>query len=220
MICGGGRTTYYLEAMLQKGNINSTVIECDKNLCHELAEQYSCTVLNGNGTDQQLLMEEGIDKVDAFLALSDVDEENAIMSMYAKNLGVSKVVTLISTMSYIDFFKSVGLDTIVSPKSSTTAYILRYVRSMTNVRDSEIESLHKFMEDKVEALEFSVKSDIEDVTDVPLKNLRLRPDTLIACIVHRDKIIIPTGNDVITKGDTVIVVTSGAIIDSIRDVIT
>ena len=91
---------------------------------------------------------------------------------------------------------------------------------MTNVRDSEIESLHKFMEDKVEALEFSVKSDIEDVTDVPLKNLRLRPDTLIACIVHRDKIIIPTGNDVITKGDTVIVVTSGAIIDSIRDVIT
>ena len=142
------------------------------------------------------------------------------MSMYAKNLGVSKVVTLISTMSYIDFFKSVGLDTIVSPKSSTTAYILRYVRSMTNVRDSEIESLHKFMEDKVEALEFSVKSDIEDVTDVPLKNLRLRPDTLIACIVHRDKIIIPTGNDVITKGDTVIVVTSGAIIDSIRDVIT
>lgn len=220
MICGGGRTTYYLEAMLQKGNINSTVIERDKNLCHELAEQYSCTVLNGNGTDQQLLMEEGIDKVDAFLALSDVDEENAIMSMYAKNLGVSKVVTLISTMSYIDFFKSVGLDTIVSPKSSTTAYILRYVRSMTNVRDSEIESLHKFMEDKVEALEFSVKSDIEDVTDVPLKNLRLRPDTLIACIVHRDKIIIPTGNDVITKGDTVIVVTSGAIIDSIRDVIT
>ena len=76
------------------------------------------------------------------------------------------------------------------------------------------------MDDKVEALEFSVKSDIEDVTDVPLKNLRLRPDTLIACIVHRDKIIIPTGNDVITKGDTVIVVTSGAIIDSIRDVIT
>lgn len=219
LICGGGRTTYYLEFMLENSRIHSTVIEPDKTLCHELAEQYSCTVINGSVTNQDLLIEEGLEKSDAFLALSDVDEENAIISMYAKNKGVNKIVTLISTMSYIDFFKNAGLDSIVSPRSSTTAYILRYVRAMNNVRDSEIESLHRIMDDKIEALEFIIKDSIEGLTDIPLKKLKSRSGILIACIVHRDKVIIPTGEDMMQKGDTVIIISNGEKMNSVKDII-
>lgn len=218
LIVGGGRITYYLEALLKRGRINSTVIEEDPDRCQELAEQYDCTVIRGNGTRQELLLEEGLDSCDALLALSDVDEENAIVSMYAKTRGARKAITLIRTMSYVDFFKGVGLDSIVSPRSSTATYILRYVRSMTNVRGSEIESLHKLLSEKVEALEFIIKEDIPGLTEQPLKKLRFRRGVLIACIVHQDKILIPTGDDVISNGDTVIVVT-GERVGGIKDIL-
>ena len=209
LIVGGGRITYYLQAMLQRGKIQSTVIERDKALCRELAEQYACTVICDNGTKQELLREEGLENADAFLALSSVDEENAIVSMYAKTVARGKIVTNISTMSYIDLFKGVGLESIVSPQAATATDIIRYVRSMANAHEaSEIESLHRFMENRVEALEFNVKKSIEGITDIPLKQLRPRAGVLIACIVRRDRVIIPSGDDEIRSGDAVIVVTT------------
>lgn len=219
LIVGGGRTTYYLEGLLQKGKIRSTVIEKNKALCHELAEQFPCNVICDNGTKQELLLEEGIENADAFLALSDVDEENAIVSMYAKTQRVRKVVTMISAMPYIDFFKGVGLESIVSPKSSTTAFILRYVRGIANTHeDSEIESLHKLMDGQAEALEFVIKEEIAGLTDVPLKSLRSRRGVLVACIMRGTEILFPTGDDMIKNGDTVIVVTTGGQMKSIKDI--
>ena len=219
IIFGGGRITYYLEQLLQKSKITSTVIEKDKTRCRELAEQYSCTVVCDNGTNQDVLLEEGIERTDALLALSGVDEENAIVSMYAKTVGVKKIVTLISTMQYVDFFKSVGLESIVSPKSSMTALTLRYVRALANTMDSEIESLHRIMDDRVEALEFTIKDDVDGVTGIPLKDLKTKKGLLIACIVKKDRIIIPSGADVISKGDTVIVVTVDDKIDNIKEIL-
>lgn len=219
LIVGGNRITYYLEALLQKGKINSTVIEQDEQLCRELAEEYPCTVICNDGTNQDVLLEEGLAKTDAFLALSDTDEENAIISMYAKTQETNKIITLISAISYIDLFKSVGLESIVSPKFSTAAYILRYVRSMSNVRGAEIEALHKLMDGKVEVLEFRIKESIRDFTDIPLKEMKLRSGVLIACIVHKDKIIIPSGNDVISRGDTVLIVTTEAQIQEIGEIL-
>ena len=219
LIVGGGRTSYYLQALMQRGKINSTVIEKNETLCRELAEQYGCTVVRGNGTDQELLLEEGLGKTDAFLALSDIDEENALTSIYAKAQNVPKIITMISTMSYIDFFKGAGLESIVSPKSSTATFILRYVRSLANTTDSEIEALHKMMDDQVEALEFTVKDKIDGITDVTLKDLKSRNGVLIACIVHGSEIIIPSGHDMISVGDTVIVITTGGQMKSIRDIL-
>lgn len=218
LIVGGGRITYYLEALLQRARINSTVIEKDPVLCEELAEQYDCTVIHGNGTRQELLEEEGLNRCDAILALSDVDEENAIVSMYARTRGVGKAITLIRAMSYVDFFKGVGLDSIVSPRSSTATHILRFVRSMSGVRGSEIESLHRLLSGQVEALEFLIKENIRGLTGQPLKKLHFRRGVLIACIVHHDKILIPTGDDVISNGDTVIVVT-GERVRGIKDIL-
>ena len=197
----------------------STVIEHNEARCRELAEDFSCTVICDDGTKQELLLAEGIESADAFLALSDVDEENAIISMYAKTKNVHKIVTMIGSMSYVDLFKNVGLETIVSPKFSTATYILRYVRSMANVRGEEIESLHTFMDGRVEALEFLVKDAIDGVTDVPLKQLRPKSGVLIACIVRRDRVIIPSGDDVIQKGDTVIVVTTRGTLKGMRDIV-
>ena len=219
LIVGGGHTTYYLEALLQKAKIKSTVIEKNKALCRELAEDFDCTVLCADGTNQELLLEEGLAKTDAFIALSDMDEENAIVSMYAKTQGTSKVITMISSFSYLELFKGVGLDSIVSPKSSTASHITRFVRAMSNVRGSEIESLHKLLEDKVEALEFLVKEEIDDLTSVPIRELRLRNGVLIACILRKDKILIPSGNDIIERGDTVIIVTTESQIKEIKEIL-
>ena len=220
LIAGGGRTTYYLEEMLAKGGIRSTVIERDKELCQELAEAFDCTVICDSGIKQERLLEEGIEHTDAFLALSGVDEENAIMSMYAKTKKLQKIVTMIGSMSYVEMFRGVGLESIVSPKVSTATYILRYVRSMANLRaDSEIQSLYKMMEGQVEALEFSVKEEIEGLTDVPLMKLPLRRDVLIAVIVHEGKVLIPTGSDCIRAGDTVVVMVADEKTKSIKDIL-
>lgn len=219
VIVGGGRTTYYLEDLLRDSKINSTVIEADESLCDELAKEFDCTVLCDDGTSQDVLLEQGIGNADAFIALSDVDEENAIVSMYAKTQNTKKVITMISTMSYIDLFKGVGLDSIVSPKTSTASIILRYVRSMANVRGSEIESLHKIMDEQIEVLEFTVKEEIEDMTGIPIKELKLREGVLIACIVHDNKITIPSGADIISDGDTVIIVTSVGKIKGLKEIL-
>ncbi len=219
LIAGGGRTTYYLEERLQKSGIRSTVIEKDEEGCTALAEAFRCTVVCGRPTKRERLHEEGLEHADAFLALSGDDEDNVITSLYAKAQGVPKVVTMVKHESYLDIFKSAGLDTIVSPKSSTVTNIVRYLRSMARARDAEIESLHRFMDDKVEALEFAIKEEIYGITYIPLRDLRCRAGILIACIVHRGEIVIPNGNDMIMPGDTVIVVTTGGKLNRMKDII-
>jgi trk system potassium uptake protein TrkA len=220
LIAGGGRVTYYLEQLLSEGHISSTVIDKDKLTCRQLAEGFRCTVVCDDPTKQETLLAEGLPRVDAFLALSELDEENAIVSLYAKTQGVSKIVTLIRKISYIDFFKSAGLESIVSPKSSTVSRILQYVRSHAHVQDSKIESLHKLMDGSVEALEFLVQEEIEGLTDLPLRELAMVDNVLIACIMRDGAISIPTGNDTIRRGDTVVVVTkSGTQMDSIGDIL-
>ena len=219
LIVGGGRMTYYLLNHLQKAKIRATVIEPDKQRCRELAEKFNCNVIREDGTNQSVLREEGINNADAFLALSSEDEENAIVSLYAKSQGTKKIITLISAMQYVELFKSMGLDGIVSPKYSTSNEILRYVRSLAVTKDIEIESLHKLMDENFEALECVIKEPVEGITGIPLKNLKLRRDVLIASIVHKDKIVIPSGNDKMESGDTVILFTSGVEINDIKDIL-
>ena len=223
LIVGGGRTTHYLQKMLHQSKISMTIIEKNKARCHELAENCPCTVICDNGTKQELLLEEGLEQIDAFLAISDSDEENVIISMYAKTVSRGKTITRINSMSYAELFDDIGLDGIISPQTSTVNNIVRYARSVANAHmddeTSEIESLHRFMNDCMETLEFRIKKDIEGITGVPLKLLRKKPGILIACIVRNNRVIIPNGNDEIHSGDTVIVVTAQEQMKNITDIL-
>lgn len=220
LIVGGGRTTYYLASMLSKGLLSdTTIIEHDEALCREISDEFNIPVINADGTKQETLLEEGIEKADAFLALSDVDEENAIVSMYAKNLKVPRIITMIRSLPYIDFFRDIGLDSIVSPKSETVDYILKFVRGMAGAKDSEIEALHTVMDGKLEALEFIIKEKIEGLTGTPLSEVKRIKNSIIACIVRNNSIIIPSGTDKIIVGDRVIVMTGGKTLNNIKDIL-
>ena len=222
LIVGGGRTTYYLLGMLRHSKIRTKIIEKDKSLCRELAEQYSCPVICDNGTKQELLLEEDLEYVDAFLALSDSDEENVIVSMYAKTIAQGKIITRINSMTYAEIFKEIGLDGIVSPQHSTVSEIIRYVRSIANAHkdeSSEIESLHRFMDDRLEVLEFLIKKEIEGITGIPLRKLQSRKGVLITCIVRNNRIIIPSGDDRILPGDKVIIVTPQGLMKGLKDIL-
>ena len=218
LIAGGGRTTYYLAKLLGRSVSGVTIIERDIAKCEALSSEYNIAVTHGDLTKQDLLLEEGLEKCDAFLALSDVDEENAIVSMYAKKVGVPRIVTMIRSLPYIDFFRDAGLDSIVSPKSSTVDYILRFVRSMAGAKDSEIESLHTVLDGKIEALEFNIKEHIEGLTDIPLMDISRIKNSLIACIERNGEIIIPSGHDKIVVGDSVIILVTGSI-NNIKDIL-
>lgn len=220
LIVGGGRVSYYLAGLLQHSKLDATIIEKDKSLCYELTEAFDCTVVNDDGTKQEVLLEAGIEKADAFIALNDRDEQNALISLYAKSCKVPKIISLIKELSYVDFYKDMGLESIITPKSITASDLVRYVRAMSQDSTSDIESLHKIMGGRAEALEFTVKGEIEGVTGIPLKKLRPRAGVLIACIIHNNKIIIPAGDDSIKTGDTVLVITAGEItINSIKDIL-
>ena len=220
LIVGGGRVTYYLADLIRKRKMRVAVIEKDRSLAEDMAREHSdFTVIHGNGTDQNLLIEEGIEKADAFLALSGVDEENAIVSMFAKTKAVPKIITMISSLPYVDFFHGVGIDSIVSPKSSTVAYILRFVRSFAETDGSEIESLHRMMDGKIEALEFKVNEHIDGITGKPLKDIKKRRDCIVCCILRGDSVIIPSGTDTIEKSDTVVVISREGKMNSIKDII-
>ncbi len=219
LIVGGGRTTYYLCELLRRTKTDITVIEKNLELCRELSLDFPVSVINANGTKQELLLEEGIERTDAFLALSDVDEENAICSMFAKTKDVPVVISMISSLPYVDFFKSVGLDNIVSPKHSTVGQILKFVRGMAESRGSEIRAIHHMMTGALESLEFNIKEQVAGITEIPIRDIRRREDILIACIVRGKEIIIPTGNDVIMPHDSVIVVAKDTILNSIKDIL-
>jgi len=179
-------------------------------------------VICDNGTKQELLLEEGLEQIDAFLAISDSDEENVLVSMYAQTVSSGKIITRVKSMSYAEIFKDIGLDGIVSPQTSTVNNIVRYVRAVANAHTdetSEIQALHRFMDERIEMLEFCVKKEIDGITDIPLKQLRQRPGILIACIVRNNRILIPYGDDEIHSGDTVIIVTAQGQIKGIKDIL-
>jgi trk system potassium uptake protein TrkA len=196
------------------------VIERSEDRCEELCELLpNATIINGDASDHDLLLEENIQEADAMVALTGMDEENIIMSLFAKNQGVPKVIVKVNEDRRAKMVEEFGIDSIVSVKAVTADAILRYVRARGNSRSSaNIESLYQLVGGKVEALEFIVKSETE-YTNIPLKELTLKANNLIACIARKRQIIIPGGDDSIQVGDSVIVITMERQIQDIRDIL-
>lgn len=208
MIIGGGDISYYLAKMLIRVGISVKIVEKDLKRCETLAEMLPhATIIHGEGSDRDLLNEEGISQAEGFVALSSVDEENVLLSLYAKAVGVRKIVTKVDRVAFEEVFDQLNLDTMISPRNITAEHILQYVRAMQNSYGSNIETLHRMMDDQAEALEFLIRDNFGHA-NIPLKDLRIKKDVLAACINRNGKILIPRGGDVILPGDTVVVITS------------
>lgn len=219
IIIGGGKIAYYLIPKMIDSNIGIKIIEIDKKRCLELSEAFpEITVINGDGTNQKLLLEEGIESTNAILTLTGYDEENIIISMYAKNKNVAKVITKINRENYNFMLENVGLDSLISPKEITANNIIRYARGMESSMGSEFRTLYKLVENKVEALEFFIATKTE-YTSIPLKNLGVKSDILIASIIRDGVVIIPSGDDTIEALDTVIIVTTKQQLKDLSEII-
>lgn len=208
MIVGGSRTGYYLSKTLIESGMEVQIVEMDKKRCLELSEDLpKATVIHGNGTDHELLSELGIEDIDSFVSLTNIDEENIILSMYAMKKKVQKVITKVNKRSFTKLLSNDLADGVISPKYLAANQIISYVRGLQNTVGCNVQTLHRIIENQVEVLEFAIRIE-EDFVHVPLKELRIRENVLVACILRKNRTIIPGGDDVIEVGDNVIVVTT------------
>ena len=206
MLLGGGRISYYLAKIITPMGIHVSMIEINQKKAEELSEALpDVNVIYGDGTDQELLEQEGLKQMDAFVTLCDRDEENLMTGLFAVKQGVPKVIVKNNRVTYADLISTLGLDSVVSPRSITCANILRYVRARANSEGTKVEKLHRLVGGKAEALEFLARAN-DPYIGIPLKDLHIRKDTLIAVIVRNGQVIVPFGNDHIEAGDTVIII--------------
>ena len=219
MVIGGGVITHYLCEILEKSGVALKIIERDEATCAELAEKFpKFSVICGKPTDKELLSEEGVAHVDAFLTLTNSDEENILLSLFAKEVCDGKLITKIKRTDYDSVIKRLELDTVICPKNITSDTIVRFARSAKHTNGNDIEAMYSLIEDKVEALEFIIKEKSE-IVGTPISQLRFKPDVLVACITRGDKVIIPRGGDTIEAGDAVVIVTKMLGLHDIVDVL-
>ncbi len=208
ILIGGGRISFYLARLLIESGMQVKIIESNMDRCQELAEYLpKADVVCGDGTDRNVLAEEGIDRVDALVALTGIDEENMIISMYAKTRNVDKIVTKVNRISFSDLMENSGVYSIVTPKNITADMIIRYARAMNSAKDTEIVTLYRIVDNKAEAMEFIVNK-ASELTSKPLSQIKIDKNILIAAIMRNNKVFVPDGSSQIAVGDTVVVVTT------------
>lgn len=219
MIVGGGRITYYLTNMLLELGMDVKIIEINKDKCVNLVEKFpQATVIHGDGTDHELLLSESLEEMDAFIALTDNDEENVIISMFAQSHGVTHVLPKVNRVSLGFLLDKLGLENSITPKFITANQIVQYVRAMQNTVGSNVESLIKLVNDKVEALEFRVRDNCRFI-DVPIKDLNIRKGIIIAYVTHKGVSKMATGDTRIQLSDTVIIISKVAGLRDINDLL-
>lgn len=220
LICGGGRVGFYLAKQLFSLGMQVKIIEHDLKKCESLCEMLpKATIIHGDAADHDLLIEEGIREADALIALTGMDEENIIMALFAKTQGVHKIIAKVNEDTRAQMVEGLGIDSIVSAKSATADVILSYVRARQNsLRSANVETMYQLVDGQVEALEFIIKKE-SSYTNIPLKNIRLKPNNLIACIGRKRQLIIPNGEDTLQVGDSVVVVTLEKKIQDITDIL-
>lgn len=219
MIIGGGKAAYYLAQRLLHMGIAVKIIEVDKARCEELSVLLpKAIIINGDGTDEDLLREEGIEYVESFVPLTGIDEENILLTLHARQVSNAKVITKINRINFKNVIANLDLDSVVYPKYITSEAIIAYVRAKKDSMDSNIETLYHMFDHQVEAIEFRVDGE-SDVTNIPFKDLSLKQNLLVSFINRNGDIIIPNGLDCIMPGDTVMIVTTHTGFNDIQDIL-
>lgn len=221
MIAGGGKISYYLAQALSKQGQDVKIVEVDPEVAAQLATQLNdVVILQGDASDHAVLLEEGMRKTDAFVALTGIDEANILSALYATQNQVPKVISKVNDEHLSALTKLLGVEALVSPKAVTANQIVRYVRALAASADSDsICSLHKILDGRAEVVEFEAEREIRNLTNIPLSKLRLKRNLLIASLVRDSEVITPSGNDSILPGDIVLVVTAEHPLSRLSDIL-
>lgn len=219
MIVGGGKASYYLAKQLIAMGIDVKIIEQNKERCEELSILLpEAIIINGDGTDEEVLREEGIEYAQAFIPLTDIDEENIMLTLHAKQVSNAKLITKINRSTFKNVISKLDLGSVIYPRYITSEAIIAYVRAKKNSTNSNIETLYHMFDNRAEAIEFRV-DEPSSVTGIPLKDLMLKNDLLVSFIYRNGKVQIPSGLDTIEVGDSVMIVTTHTGLDNIQDII-
>ncbi len=219
MIAGGGKISYYLARNLLKSGIDVTIIELNRARCELLSELLpKATIICGDATDQNLLDQEGLSETQGFAVLTGVDEENILVTLYARKNSSAKIITKINRINFASVINELQLDCVVNPRIIMADHITRYVRSLKTSEDSNVENLYTLEDGKTEALEFVIKEP-SAITGVPLKDLKIKKNTLICSIYRNGSVIIPSGQDTLQVNDSVVVVLADYRISDIKEII-
>ncbi|MBR5519956.1 MAG: NAD-binding protein, partial [Clostridia bacterium] len=195
------------------------LIEPDLARCRTLSEMLpKAIILNGRGNDRELLQSENIEDADALIAATDSDEMNLLISLYAQSVQVPKIITKVERTDILEMYGNIGTGLVVSPRQLIATNIIRFVRAISNSAGSNVETLHRIVNDQVEALEFRVRN-ATAIVDRKLKDLPIRRGILVAVINRGGHVIIPGGNDVILEGDSVIIVTKHQTLTDLTDIL-
>lgn len=220
IIVGGSRIAYYLARQLSVQGIKVKIIEQNHERCLDLAQRFPyATIIEGDGSDEEILLEEGVESTDAFVCLTGLDEENIILSLAVKELGVKKAIAKINRTSLASIVDKIGVDNVVSPKSIVASQIIGYLRAQSNDDENgSVQTLYKIVNDQVEALEFVVTSKFKYVSK-RLMDMKLKNNVLVAGISRGNKMIVPKGQDTIELNDHIIIVTKGSNFKNLNDII-
>ena len=219
MAVGAGRVAHYLSNLAESSKLDLTLIEMNDKVCERFAVNHpEVTMIQGNGSEERLLLEEGLMEMDAFISLTGLDEQNVILSLYAQQKANIKTVTKVTRVEFNDLFSTFDLDTVVNPRHKCMDAIIGYVRAQQGGMNSCVETVHKMARDQVEALEFLI-NDPQVPVDIPLREIEFKPGVLVALIVRKNKTIVPMGNDCLKTGDRIILITSNKGYTSVLDAI-
>ena len=219
ILLGGGKISFYLAQRLIKSGTNVKIIEKNPIRCKELAELLpEAVIINGDCMDQDLLLSEGINHVDGVAALMDFDEENILVSLYIKGVSKAKIITKVNNTSFDNIVKQLNLECVINPKNISGEYIASYIRAMQNSLGSNVETLYRLNEDRVEALEFNAKRSSK-LVGIPISKLNLKDNLQIICINRKGRIILPVGSDSIMTDDLVIVITKHKGLSDLDDIL-
>lgn len=219
ILVGADPIAEYVAKMMIRQGIHVKVFDSDREKCeHFSVEIPEAVVIHADASKPDVLLEEGIERVDAIATLTRSDELNILLSLYAQKVSKCKVVTLINRSNYSEVTKNLNIGSIMSLQNITTEYIVQYIRAMKNSQGSNVQTLYKIVDNKVEALEFVVGSNCA-LANIPLQELKIKDDLLISCINHMGKIEIPNGQSVFQEGDTVVVVTTREGLNDITDIV-
>lgn len=219
MIIGASRISYYLAKKLIAAGCTVKIIEQHKDTCEKYAALLpKAIIINGDGAKQELLLEEGLDKTDAFVTLTGMDEENILLAFFASSHNVPKVISKVNKQELVPIAKELGVDSIVSPIKIASDIHTRYARALENSIGSSVETLYKLADGRAEVLEFIVNDEFE-YCNIPLMKLALKPNILIGGIIRGRKTIIPSGIDVIQPKDRVVIIAEGAKLSNLADII-